>query len=64
MLEAETAGEAGESGPPGTLVDDGLGVACGSGVLKLLSVQRAGKSPQDGAAFLRGFPLPPGTQLA
>ena len=64
VLEAETADGAGESGPPGTLVGDGLGVACGSGVLRLLSVQRAGKSPQDWAAFLRGFPLPPGTQLA
>ena len=64
VLEAETAGEAGQSGPPGTLVDDCLGVACGSGVLRLLSVQRAGKSPQDWAAFVRGFPLPPGTHLS
>lgn len=64
VLEAETAGETGESGPPGTIIDDGLGVACGSGVLRLKTVQRAGKSPQDWAAFVRGFPLPPGTHLS
>jgi len=48
---------------PGTLIDDALGVACGSGVLRLLRVQRAGRGAQDADAFLRGFPLPPGTKL-
>ena len=48
---------------PGVTIDDMLGVACGSGVLGLLRVCCAGKSPQDAAAFLRGFPIPAGTPL-
>jgi methionyl-tRNA formyltransferase len=48
---------------PGTLVDDGLCVACGEGALRLLMVQRAGKAAMDAQAFLRGFVLPAGTRL-
>ena len=44
------------SGAPGTLLDDRLTVACGEGALRLVTVQRAGRSATDGAAFLRGFP--------
>ncbi|MBT3305701.1 MAG: methionyl-tRNA formyltransferase [Alphaproteobacteria bacterium] len=50
-------------GTAGTAVDDALGVACGSGVLRLLRVCRAGKSTQDAATFIRGFPIPTGTAL-
>jgi methionyl-tRNA formyltransferase len=39
-------------------------VACGVGGLKLLRLQRAGKSAQSADAFLRGFNLPAGTVLA
>jgi methionyl-tRNA formyltransferase len=49
------------SGAPGSLsiVRDGLPiVACGSGGLKLLKLQRAGKAAQPADAFLRGFTLP------
>lgn len=53
---------------PGTvlqLANDGCPVvACGEGALKLASLQRPGRTAQDGAAFLRGFPLPPGTLLS
>jgi methionyl-tRNA formyltransferase len=59
---AAVAGAAG--GPPGRLLDDRLTVACGGGSLRLLEIQRAGKAPLDGAAFLRGYPLPAGTHLA
>ncbi len=48
---------------PGVLVDDALGVACGSGVLRLARVQRAGRKAQDAGAFLRGFPLAAGIKL-
>ena len=51
------------SGPPGTLLDDRLTVACGTGAVRLLRVQRPGKAPVDGAAFLRGFAIPTGTVL-
>ena len=52
------------SGPPGTTLDDGLSVACGEGAVRLLALQREGKSPAESAAFLRGLPVPRGTRLA
>ena len=48
---------------PGTLLDRRFTVACGAGALRLARVQRAGKAPIDGAAFLRGYPLAVGTRL-
>jgi methionyl-tRNA formyltransferase len=60
VLAAEAAAG---SGQPGQLLDDRLTVACGTGALSLLSVQRPGKAPLPAAAFLRGFALPPGTVL-
>ncbi len=51
------------SGAPGTVLDGALTVACGSGALRLLRVQRAGRAPMDAAAFLRGHPVAPGTRL-
>ena len=53
-------------GAPGTvsLSRDGFPVvACALGGLKLLKLQRAGKSAQAADAFLRGFALPAGTVL-
>lgn len=51
------------SGAPGRVLDDSLAVACGSGAVRLLRLQRAGKGAQDASDFLRGFPVAPGTQL-
>jgi methionyl-tRNA formyltransferase len=51
------------SGKPGVLMDDALTVACGDGALRLLKVQRAGKSVMTAAELLKGFALPRGTQL-
>jgi methionyl-tRNA formyltransferase len=48
---------------PGTVLDDMLAVACGKGALRLLRLQRPGRAPMETAAFLRGYPLPPGTKL-
>jgi methionyl-tRNA formyltransferase len=50
-------------GAAGTVLDHALTVACGDGALRLLTVQRAGRSPLDADAFLRGYALPPGTRL-
>ena len=50
-------------GAPGTLLDDALTVACGTGALQALQIQRAGKAPMEVAAFLRGTPLKAGTSL-
>lgn len=44
------------SGAPGTLLDQGGTIACGTGALRLMQVQRAGKGPMAAADFLRGAP--------
>ena len=52
------------SGPqPGTLLDDHLTVACGSGAVRLVQVQRAGKKPMSADELLRGLPLRAGLRL-
>ncbi|HTB37089.1 MAG TPA: methionyl-tRNA formyltransferase [Reyranella sp.] len=66
-IKVLTAGLALASGAAGTLSvgRDGFPVvACGIGGLKLLKLQRAGKSAQSADAFLRGFALAAGTVLA
>jgi methionyl-tRNA formyltransferase len=50
-------------GAPGVLLDDGLLIACGSGAVRLLQVQREGRQAQDAETFLRGFPLRAGAGL-
>ena len=61
VLEAKPV-SGGEGQEPGTVMED-LTVACGSGLLRLLRVQRAGRAPMDTAVFLRGHPVTPGTRL-
>jgi len=48
---------------PGTVLDERLSVRCGDGVLRLLRLQRPGRTAQDMAAFLRGYPISAGTVL-
>jgi methionyl-tRNA formyltransferase len=45
-------------GAPGALLDGHLTVACGTGAVRLLNVQRAGKAPMDAESFLRGARQP------
>jgi methionyl-tRNA formyltransferase len=52
------------SGAPGTALDDDLLIATSDGAVRLLQVQREGKGVQDAATFVRGFPIPRGTQLS
>lgn len=68
MLEGETlkvlAVElADAAGPPGTVLDDCLGVACGVGAVRLRRVQRGGRSAMAAAEFLRGHHVRAGTRL-
>jgi methionyl-tRNA formyltransferase len=60
VLEAQVAGGSAE---PGTVLDGQLTVACGKGALRMVTVQRGGKSSADAASFLRGYALPAGTVL-
>jgi methionyl-tRNA formyltransferase len=41
-------------GTPGTVLDNALTIACGSGAVRLTLVQREGKGAMDAATFLRG----------
>ena len=63
-LKILVAEPASGSGKPGEVIGDDLTIACGEGALKLLKVQRAGKSAMTAAELLKGFALPRGTQLA
>ena len=45
----------------GTVIDDLLGIACNSGILKPTLLQREGKKMIYTDAFLRGFPIPKNT---
>ena len=49
------------SGAPGTVLDDHLTIACGTGAVRLMQVQRAGKQPMTADEFLRGTPVKAGT---
>lgn len=54
-------------GTPGEVLDsdaDGVIVACGSGALRLIELQKPGSKRLAAADFLRGFPLPAGTRFA
>jgi methionyl-tRNA formyltransferase len=52
------------SGVPGTVLDDKLTIACGSGAVRLLQVQRAGKQPMSAEDFLRGTSVARGTKVS
>jgi methionyl-tRNA formyltransferase len=51
------------AGEPGRVLDDELIVACGEGAIRLLELQREGRKPMRAEEFLRGTPIPRGTQL-
>ncbi|HEX3943841.1 MAG TPA: methionyl-tRNA formyltransferase [Rhizomicrobium sp.] len=52
------------SGALGEILDEQLTIACGGSALRLVRLQRAGKSPMSAAELLRGFPLRVGETLA
>jgi methionyl-tRNA formyltransferase len=52
------------SGEAGTALDDALLIACGSGAVRLMRVQREGRTAQDALEFVRGFPVAGGVRLA
>lgn len=50
-------------GDSGTVLDDGLAIACAEGALVPTLVQRAGRGAMTPADLLRGFPIPAGASL-
>jgi len=61
VIQAEM--ESGSLGPIGSVLDDKLSIQTGSGILRPLKVQGEGSSVMETEAFLRGHPIPKGTQL-
>jgi len=61
ILAAESVKD--KTSTPGTLLDEQFTIACGQGALRLVTVQRSGKSPTDGASFLRGALLAVGSMV-
>ncbi len=51
------------AGSPGSVLDERLTIACGSGALRPALVQRAGRGAMTADELLRGFALPAGTVL-
>ncbi len=51
------------TGEPGEILDDNLTIACGTGGLAPLEVQRAGRAAMTPGELLRGFAIPRGTIL-
>lgn len=60
LASARAEGE----GEPGTLIDDRGTIACASGAVRLVRLQKAGGKALDIGDFLRGTPLPRGTRLS
>lgn len=60
VLASERAEGMGEAG---SVLDDQLTIACASGAVRLLKLQKAGGKPMLAADFLRGTPVPIGTRL-
>lgn len=52
-----------KNGPAGTVIDDRLTIACGTGAIRPTIIQRAGKPAMSTADLLRGKPIPAGTIL-
>jgi len=49
------------SGQPGELIGQDLTIACGTGAVRLLRAQRAGKAQQSGTELLNGFKIDTGS---
>ncbi len=67
LLLAEVADGAetnADAGNPGTVLDDDFTIACGSGAIRPLRLQRAGKPVLERSEFLRGRAVLAGTVLA
>ena len=60
VLESQVASGMGEAG---SVLDDALTIACGSGALQLLRLQKAGAKPMLADDFLRGTKVSVGTRL-
>ncbi|MEP1776361.1 MAG: methionyl-tRNA formyltransferase [Nitratireductor sp.] len=52
------------TGAPGTVLDDAMTIACGTGAVRLVELQRPGGKPMTVEAFLRGAALSRGDRVS
>jgi methionyl-tRNA formyltransferase len=64
LLASSLAEGQGAIAAPGTALDDHLTIACGTGAVSLVRLQKAGGKALSAEDFLRGTPLPKGTVIA
>jgi len=57
-----TAGQG--AGEAGRVLDEKLTIACGTGSVRLVELQRAGRQPMSAEEFLRGMPVAPASVVA
>lgn len=50
-------------GPPGVVLDAEMTVACGTGAIRVVEAQRAGRSAMSGAELMRGARIAPGARF-
>jgi methionyl-tRNA formyltransferase len=63
LLASHLVQEEGALAAPGTALDDRLTIACGTGAVSLVRLQKAGGKALSAEDFLRGTPLPKGTVI-
>lgn len=64
LLASRLAEAEGALAAPGTAIDDRLTIACGTGAVSLVRLQKAGGKAMNAEDFLRGTPLPKGKVIA
>ena len=64
LLASRLAEKEGALAAPGTILDDHLTIACGTGAVSPVRLQKAGGKALNAEDFLRGMPLPKGTVIA
>jgi methionyl-tRNA formyltransferase len=63
ILDSEVCDGRATGEPEGSVIDNDLAIACGTGSIRPKRLQKAGKSATDRAAFLLGNDIPVGTRL-
>lgn len=62
VLRSEMIAAEGDFGPAGTVIDERMGIACGSGAIRCVELQRAGRKPMRLGDFIRGMAIGKGSR--
>ena len=62
VLRSEMIAAEGDFGPAGTIIDERMGIACGTGAIRCIELQRAGRNAMRLEDFLRGMAIDQGSR--